>query len=311
VPGSFAADVGSKPYAISAAERALAAALARRGYDGGSVETVSDVGRYRVHFPLPGRPKVTVVIPTRDRVDLLRRCIDSIVGRSTYDHYEIVVVDNRTTDPGTLGYLASAPWRVIRYPLPFNYARITNLAAVLVETDALLFLNNDTEVISPGWIEAMLEHAMRPEVGAVGARLLFGDGTPQHEGITVGTWGDWANNVDHRGYFHRGEMVRNTSAVTGACCMIRPSVYHHVGGADPSLRVAYNDVDLCLRLRSAGYEIVYTPYAELYHHEGSTRRDYQHHEDAPRFRDRWDPRAVLDPYYSPVFSDAVPFRIEP
>ena len=125
----------------------------------------------------------------------------------------------------------------------------------------------------------------------------------------IGTWGDWANNVNHRGYFARGEMVRNTSAVTGACCMIRPSVYRQVGGADPALRVAYNDVDLCLRIRRAGYEIVYTPYAELYHHEGSTRKDYQHQEDAPVFRDRWDPRRVLDPYYSPVFSDAVPFEI--
>ncbi len=307
-PGSFAADLGSKPYAVSAGQRALEAAVARRGLDA-TVATVADSGRYRVRYSLPGQPHVSVIIPTRDRVDLLRRCIGSLTERTSYPNYEIVIVDNQSTDAETLGYLASGPWQVIRYPHPFNYARMTNLAAGAVRTDALLFLNNDTEVIDPEWMEALLEQAMRPEVGAVGGRLFFGDDRPQHEGIMIGNWGDWANNVDHRGYFHRGEMVRNTSAVTGACCMIRPSVYERVGGADPRLRVAYNDVDLCLRIRRAGYEIVYTPWARLYHHEGSSRGDYQHGEDAPVFRDRWDPRNVLDPYYSPVFSDAVPFEV--
>jgi GT2 family glycosyltransferase len=308
-PGSFAADTGSKPYAIAAARSALSEALARRGVEP-VVQVLSEAGRYRVRYPLPGRPRVTIIVPTRDRLDLLHRCLDSVQRMSTYDNYEIVIVDNQSCDGDTLSYLAGGPWRVIRYPHPFNYARMVNLAASSVETDALLFLNNDTEVVSPGWIEAMLEHAMRPEVGMVGCRLYFADGTPQHEGIMIGTWGDWANNINHRGYFFRGEMVRNASAVTGACCMIRPPVYRRVGGADERLRVAYNDVDLCLRIRQAGYEIVYTPYAELYHHEGSTRKDYQHREDAPVFRDRWDPKGILDPYYSPVFSDAVPFQIE-
>jgi GT2 family glycosyltransferase len=307
-PGSFAADLDSKPYAVVAGQRALEDAVTRRGWNA-TVETVSNAGRYRVHYALPGRPHVAVIIPTRDRVDLLRRCISSLTERTSYGNYQIVIVDNQTTDADTLGYLAGGPWRVIRYPHAFNYARMTNLAAGLVEADALLFLNNDTEVINPEWMEALLEQAMRPEVGAVGARLFFGDGRPQHEGIMIGTWGDWANNVDYRGYFDRGEMVRNSSAVTGACCMIRPSVFHRVGGADPRLRVAYNDVDLCLRLRRAGYEIVYTPWAQLYHHEGSSRGGFQHGDDSVVFRDRWDPRHVLDPYYSPVFSDAVPFEV--
>jgi GT2 family glycosyltransferase len=307
--GSFAADADSKPYAIVAGREAVADALRRRGY-GSEVETVSTLGRYRARFPIPGHPKVTIIIPTRDRVDLLRRCVESVRSKSTYGNFEIVIVDNQSSDPETLGYLAAEQWRVIRYPCAFNYARMVNLAAGSVETDALLFLNNDTQVISPDWMQAMLEHAMRPEVGVVGARLFFDDGRPQHEGIMIGNWGDWANNVDFGGYFHRGDMVRNASAVTGACCMIRPSVYRQVGGSDPRLRVAYNDVDLCLRLRLAGYEIVYTPYAQLYHYEGSTRTGYQHHEDGPLFGTRWDPRSVLDPYYSPVFSDMVPFQID-
>jgi GT2 family glycosyltransferase len=309
VPGSFAADEGSKPYAIPAGRRAISAALQRRGFDG-NVDTVSSTGRYRVHYSLPGNPRVAIIIPTRDRVDLLRRCIDSVVARSTYRNYEIVIVDNQSSEADTLAYLATGPWRVLRYAHPFHYARMINFAARLVECDALLFLNNDTEVIAGEWIEAMLEHAMRPEVGAVGARLFWPDGRPQHEGIIVGTWADWATNIDHRGYFHRGEIIRNTSAVTGACTMIRPSVYSQVGGADERLRVAWNDVDLCLRIRQAGYQVVYTPYAELYHHEGSSRRGYQPSEDGPLFGSRWILESLVDPYYSPVLSGDQPFEIK-
>lgn len=308
-PGSVAADLATKPYAIVSGAAAVAAAMARRGYPP-EVETVDPAGRYRARWRPPGSAHVTIVIPTRDRLDLLERCMASIETRSTFRRYQIVIVDNGSVDPATLGWLAASRWPVIRYPFEFNYARMMNYAVSALETDALLFVNNDTEVVSPGWIEALLEQALRPEVGAAGGRLRFPDGRPQHEGISIGTWGDWANNIDHRGYFARGDMVRNTSAVTGACCMIRPSVYRAVGGADERLQVAYNDVDLCLRIRRAGWEIVYTPYAELVHAEGSSRGGYQHHDDAPVFRDRWDPRAVLDPYYSPVFSDSRPFQID-
>ncbi len=240
---------------------------------------------------------------------MLHTCIDSVVERSTYPNYQIVIVDNQSTDGATLSYLATAPWRVISYPHRFNYARMVNLAARMVECDALLFLNNDTEVISPNWIEALLEHAMRPEVGAVGPRLYFGDGRVQHEGIILGAWGDWATNLDHRGFQHRGEIVRNVSAVTGACTMIRPTVYWQVGGNDERLRVAYNDVDLCLRIRQAGYQIVYTPYAELYHHEGLESSGLPASRGRPAPRVRWHPMQSIDPYYSPVLSDQAPFQI--
>jgi GT2 family glycosyltransferase len=308
VPGSAAAEPEAKPYAIQAARRALSDALTRRGYDG-RVDETRHIGIFRCRYPIPGKPRVSIVIPTRDGVHLLRRCVESILERSTYPNFDFLVVDNQSTDGDTLSYLAQFPGRVIRYPHRFNYARMMNLAARSVECDALLFLNNDTEIITPDWIEALLEHAMRPEVGAVGCRLYFENGEPQHEGILVGVGGGWAHNLNHKGYWARGDFTRNVSAVTGACIMIRPSVYWRVGGNDERLRVAYNDVDLCLRIRQAGYQVVYTPAAELYHYESSSRGGYEHHEDGPLFGIRWHPKEFGDAYYSPVFDIHRPFEI--
>jgi GT2 family glycosyltransferase len=300
VPGSAAAVVDAKPYAIEAARRALADALVRRGYDG-RVDTTAYLGCFRARYPIPGQPRVSIIIPTKNGLHLLRRCVDSVIDRSTYRNFDFLVVDNQSTEGGTVAYLADFPGRVIRYPHRFNYARMMNLAARSVECDALLFLNNDTEIITPDWIESLLEHAMRPEVGAVGGRLYFESGEPQHEGILVGVGGGWAHNLNHKGYWIRGDLVRNASAVTGACMMVRPSVFWEVGGNDERLRVAYNDVDLCLRIRQAGYQIVYTPAVELYHYESSSRGSYEHHEDGPLFGIRWHPKELGDPYYSPVF----------
>jgi GT2 family glycosyltransferase len=309
VPGSAAAEADAKPYAIVAARRAVADALDRRGYEA-RVDTTSKLGCFRARYPLPGQPKVSIIIPSKNRGRLLRRCITSITERSTYHNFEIVVIDNQSTEAEALGYLATGPARVIRYSEPFNYARMMNFAARSVECDALLFLNNDTEVINPDWIEALLEHAMRPEVGAVGGRLFFGDGEPQHEGIMLAVGGGWAYNVNHAGYWARGELTRNTTAVTGACTMTRPSVYWRVGGNDERLRIAYNDVDLCLRIRHAGYEIVYTPFAELFHYESASRSGYEHPLDGPLFGTRWRPRDSVDPYYSPLLSERQPFKIK-
>ena len=308
VPGSAAADAEAKPYAIEAARRAVADALARRGY-GDRVDTTDRVGCFRARYPIPGHPRVVIIIPTKDGVHLLRRCIESVLERSTYPNFEILVVDNQSTDGATLSYISNGPCRVIRYPERFNYARMMNYAARSADADALLFLNNDTEVMASEWIESLLEHAMRPEVGAVGGRLYFGNGEPQHEGIMVGVGGGWAHNLNHKGYWIRGELTRNVSAVTGACTMIRPSVYWRVGGNDERLRVAYNDVDLCLRIRQAGYQIVYTPFVELYHYESSSRGGYEHHEDGPLFGIRWHPKELGDSYYSPMFHIDRPFAI--
>ena len=308
VPGSAAAEANAKPYAIAAARRAVADALERRGYDG-RVDETARIGCFRARYPLPGRPKVSIIIPTKNRAQLLRQCISSIIQLSTYKNFEIVVIDNQSTEAEALGYLATAPVRVIRYSEPFNYARMMNFGARSVECDALLFLNNDTEVMNHDWIEGLLEHAMRPEVGAVGGRLFFGNGEPQHEGIMLAVGGGWAYNANHNGYWARGELTRNATAVTGACTMIRPSVYWQVGGNDERLRVAYNDVDLCLRIRQAGYEVVYTPFVELHHYESASRSGYEHPLDGPLFGTRWRPRGVVDPYYSPVLSELYPFKI--
>ena len=287
------------------ATSALTEALQRRGTPG-TVEPGMAPGTYRVRYQIPGSPKVSIIIPTHNGVDMLRACVDSILERSTYRHYEIVILDNRSDDGDTLAYLAKAPLRVLRYPQPFNYARQMNLAAASCNADALVFLNNDTIVITADWLEALLEHAMRPEVGAVGCRLYYPDGRVQHEGILRGTVG-WAWNIDHQGYFSRGDVIRNASSVTGAATMIRPGVFGRVGGNDEDLRIAYNDVDLGERIRQAGYRIVYTPYAELYHCEGGTRGRWEHPDDGVRFGRRWEPRTHVDPYYSPLFQRDRPF----
>jgi GT2 family glycosyltransferase len=185
-----------------------------------------------------------------------------------------------------------------------------NFAAREVEqTDFLLFLNNDTEVIEPGWLEAMVEQGQRPEVAAVGARLLFPNGNTQHEGIVIGL-GGVASNVDHGGYFDLGQTIRNCSAVTGACMLMRPETFLELGGFEEGLRVAFNDVDICLRAREKGSLIVYTPHALLYHDESSTRGSLHPPQDDLLFRERWgEPAELTDPYYNPCLSKDRPYEL--
>ncbi|MGI8685255.1 MAG: glycosyltransferase [Acidimicrobiales bacterium] len=308
VEGSTAAVADAKPYAIEAAKRALTDASVRRGTPAEVVDGLHPT-TYRVHYALRGRPKVSIVIPTRDRVGMLRGCVDSILERSTYTNFELVVVDNQSVGPETLAYLATFPGRVVRYPHRFNYSRIMNMGCARAEGDMLLLLNNDTEVHTPDWIEALLEHAQRPDVGVVGPRLLYPSGRPQHEGIITRFAGGIAGNVDHGGFWGLGDIVRNCTAVTGACMMLRPSVYWAVGGHDENLRIAFNDVDLCLRINQAGYDVVYTPYAELEHVEGGTRGVHPHPEDNDAFNARWATEECVDRFYSPNLCRRWPFRI--
>jgi len=308
VSGSTAAVADAKPWALDAARRALADAVERRGTPGEVVDGLLPT-TYRVRYALRGRPKVSIIIPTRDRVDHLRGCVESVLERSTYTNFELLAVDNQSADPETLGYLAAFPGRVLRYPLPFNYSRLMNLAASHAAGDLLVFLNNDTKVRTPDWLESLAEHAQRPEVGIVAPRLLYPNGHPQHEGTIVGYKGGHAGNVDHRGFWGMGDIVRNCSAVTGACLMMRPSVFWELGGLDERLRVAFNDVDLCLRARQAGYDVVYTPYAELFHVEGGTRGIHAHVDDDDEFEAHWVTHKCLDPFYNPNFERLYPFRI--
>ena len=310
VPGSAAASPDAKPWAYVAGAQALRDALRRRGLEG-DVGPGLWKGSHRVRFRVQGDPSVGILIPTRDRVDLLRRCIESVERCSTYPNFELLIVDNGSREPETLEYLAQVKGRVIEYPGAFNFAHMMNLAAHEARTDMLVFLNNDTEVIAPGWMEAMLEFAQQAQVGAVGARLLYPEGHPQHEGVIMGLGRGTAGNVDHGGYFSLGQSVLNASAVTAACMMTRAKLFCELGGFDEALRVAFNDVDFCLRVVQAGYRIVYTPYAELYHFESASRGNLHPPEDETFFRRRWgDPGEITDPYYNPNLDLMRPFRID-
>lgn len=274
---------------------------------------------YRVRYRLPARPPlVSLIIPTRNGLALLRQCLTSILTRTDYPVYEILVIDNGSDDPGTLEYLrqvaGDARVRVIRDPRPFNYSALNNAAARLARGELLALVNNDIEVITPGWLTEMVSHALRPEIGAVGAKLWYPNDTLQHGGVILGRGGAWHAHSgitrDDPGYMGRAVRVQALSAVTGACLVVRKSVYERLGGLNEvDLTVAYNDVDFCLRAVESGYRNVWTPFAQLYHHESATRGTDDTEEKARRARreldymqQRWGQLMWEDPAYSPNLS---------
>lgn len=280
----------------------LEQAVWRRGLDA-TVERGARPHSFRVRYAVRDDALVSIVIPTRDRVDLLEPCVESIDARSTYANREILIVDNGSTDPDTLAYLSRTRHRVLRYDEPFNFSRLNNRAAEEASGQYLLLLNNDTTVISPDWIQAMIEHAARPEVGAVGVKLLWPDGVIQHAGIAyMPTRFTYAHGrLRDAGQDAFSDVVRNFSAVTAACMMMRRDLYLEVGGLDERFAVAYNDVDLCLRLRREGYTIVYTPHATLYHAESSSRGyGVQPRSDDRLLESRWLRKLGPDPYLGAV-----------
>jgi GT2 family glycosyltransferase len=298
--------------ARAGARRALSEALRRRGIEG-SVEDGLLPGHLRAKAKVEGRPKVSLIVPTRDNVSLLKNCIESVERQTTYGNYEILIVDNDSADRETVEYLASTPHRVVPFREPFNYSRINNFAVSLAEGDYVVLLNDDTEVISDGWLEAMLEHAQRPEVGAVGAKLVYPDGRIQHAGVLVGVGGAWSPGVathshqfypsTYPGYLGAVARVTNYSAVTAACMMLRKSLFEEIEGLDEeNLKVSFNDVDLCLRLRERGYSVVYTPYAELYHHESVSRGYKGDPSEVLYMREHWGETLDDEPFYNPHFS---------
>ena len=310
-PTSVVAKPGSKLYAHEAGRRAVADAIRRRGIDADVLDGYGAPYRYRVKRRIAGAPLVTIVVPTRDNRRLLARCLRSLETRTAYRPVEILVVNNQSRDPETVRFLAGLSHPVLDYPHPFDFSRINNVAASRAKGEYLVFLNDDTEAIEPSWLDAMLEHAQRPEVGAVGARLLFSNRTIQHAGVVIGIQGK-AGHVfrgflaDHPGYYDFARVVRNYSAVTAACLMTRRAVFDEVGGFDEAFAISYNDVDLCLRMRERGYLIVYTPYAVLYHHQSASRGPYDAASDRKYedlLRQRW--KHVFehgDPYYNPNLS---------
>jgi GT2 family glycosyltransferase len=302
---SVARDMANKPDATENGRKALTDAMMRRGVE--AEVLVIDAGQYRVKRRIRGRPKVGIVILTKDRLEYLKPCIESIRRKTTYENYEITVVDHESRDPATLAFLRAEPVRVLPYEGDFNFSRMNNLAVASTDAEHLLFLNNDTEVISPDWLQAMLEHSQRAEVGAVGAKLLFPTGSVQHAGIVIGVDGRPSHHIlvghssDDRGYENYLQVVRNCAASTGACLMVRRAVFEQVGGFDEKFAVTFGDVDLCLRLGEKGYLNVWTPFAVLYHREFGTRPAADANPDDHRkFLVRWDEMLRRgDPHFNP------------
>jgi O-antigen biosynthesis protein len=308
VPGSTAVAVAEKPAAYDAGRRAIEDSLRRRGIDA-RVDVGRVPTRYEVRRTITGTPLVSIVIPTRDRAALLRKAIESIEEHTAYPNYRILIVDNDSREAETLDYLRSCDHQVIPQPGPFNYSKIVNAGVAATDGEHVLLLNNDVEVVDPQWMEAMLEHSQRPEVGAVGARLLLPDGRAQHEGIGVGL-GWLAGNLAHNGYFELGLTTRDCSGVTGACMMVRREVWDELGGLDETLHVAFNDVDFCFRIRERGYWIVYTPLAELYHHESASRGRLHPMADEKLLIERWGTaEQIYDPFVNANLLDFNPLRL--
>lgn len=259
-------------------------------------------------------PRVTVIVPTRNRLDLLRTCIEGLAG-TDYPDLEVIVVDNGSDDPATLDYLAKldpACHKVLRDPGPFNYSRLNNLAARHATGALLCLLNNDIEILSPSWLAIMARQALRPEVGAVGAQLLYPDGRIQHAGVVLGICGGAAHahrllRPDEGGYFRRHALPQFVSAVTAACLVVRRESFEAVGGLDEeNFAVSFNDVDLCMRLNARGWQSLYEPRAALVHHESVSRGFDRDPVGAARLagelaalRARWRTDEEVDPYHHP------------
>jgi len=303
-----------KNEAHQAGKKAVREHLARQAIAGTVIDGASP-HTYDVRRFLLRRPMVSIIIPTQDHVGMLERCLESI-ARSTYTNHEILLIENQSRRPETFAYyrtLERRPGiRLIPWNERFNYSKLNNFAATQTRGEVLLLLNNDTQTRNPDWLERMLEHALRPEVGAVGAKLFYPDGDIQHGGVILGIGGVASHAHQYfpgasAGYFHRLVVTQNLSAITGACLMLRKEVFEEAGGFDERLAIAFNDVDLCMRIRRKGYWIVWTPFATLTHHESRTRgvndtieKRCRFNEESQIFADTWhDALREGDPFYSP------------
>jgi glycosyltransferase involved in cell wall biosynthesis len=314
-PGSTAQAGSEKNYALTAGERSLNDHFKRTNV--AATVKLLHFGMYRASYTLPATaPLVSLVIPTRNGLDLLKQCIDSILTKTTYKNYEILIVDNNSDCPKALAYFTNIVKnkriRVLRDNRPFNYSALNNAAIKQAKGQYVALINNDIEVISPEWLTEMLSIAIQPGVGAVGARLLYPNDTLQHGGVITGIGGVAGHSHKHiqrdaYGYFARTQLIQTYSAVTAACLVIKKSIFYELNGLnEENLAIAFNDVDFCLRVREAGYRNVWTPYAELYHHESASRGFENTPEKQARFskevlymKKRWGDTLMNDPAYSP------------
>jgi len=313
--GSTAHAGSEKNYALLAGQRALDDHFTRCNIS--AQAELLDFGMYRARYNIPApAPVVSLIIPTRNGLKLLKQCIESILTKTTYKNYEILIVDNNSDDPKILDYFKelrkNKKIRVLRDERPFNYSALNNVAVQQAHGEYIGLVNNDIEVSSPGWLDEMMGLASQPGVGAVGARLWYPNNTLQHGGIILGLGGlaGHAHKHLHKGapgYFSRAQLIQSLSAVTAACLIIKKSIFNEVGGLDEvNLKIAFNDVDFCLRVREAGYRNIWTPYAELYHHESATRGNEDTSEKQMRFSEEvrymkkcWGDLLINDPAYNP------------
>ena len=302
----------SKIYAFHAGRRAVEAHLQRLGIQA-EVEETCDLGYYRVKYPVTGSPMVSILIPNKDQLQTLKKCLKSIWEKTEYTNYEILIIENNSIEKETFEFYKKIDGRhhvrVLYWDKEFNYSAINNFGAAQAKGEYLLLLNNDTEVITKGWMKELLSHCQRPEVGMVGAKLYFPDNTIQSAGTIIGMGGmaDHAFvNMDRKksGYMHRASIQVDMSGVTAACAMVKRSVYEEVHGLEEKLTVAFNDVDLGLKIVTAGYLIVFDPYAELYHYESKSRgindeKKERHAREVKYTQEKWaDFLAAGDPCYN-------------
>lgn len=319
---SVAADINAKSYAIEAARGAVADHLQTCGFRNFEIAgTKAFETIFRIKYEVLGNPKISIVIPNKDHVEDLSRCVDSVRKQSTYDNYEIIIVENNSVTEEIENYYRTLEGqeniRIVRYEGEFNYSRINNFGASFAAGEYLVLLNNDTQVISINWLEELLMYAQRDDVGAVGAKLYYADKTIQHAGIVIGLGAHrTAGHTHYRvaqtnlGYMGRLCYAQNVTAVTGACLMVKRALYEELGGLDESFAVALNDVDFCLRLREKGLLNVWNPYCELYHFESISRglddageKAKRYDEESARFREKWREQLEKgDPCYNPNFS---------
>ena len=325
--GSVASGIDAKPYVVAAAKGAVADHLRRHGFTHFQITSTRAFETiFKIRYEIIGDPMISIVIPNKDHAADLKRCITSILEKSTYENYEIVIVENGSETKEIFEYYTSLKEydniRVVTYEKPegqngFNYSAINNFGVKQTKGDYILLLNNDTEVITVNWMEELLMYAQREDVGAAGAKLYYGNKTIQHAGVVLqlgahrtAGHSHYGQSRENLGYMGRLCYAQNVSAVTGACLLVKKSLFEEVGGLDESFAISLNDVDFCLKLREKGLLNVFTPFAELYHYESVSRglddsgeKAERYNRESAHFREKW--KAVLekgDPYYNPNFS---------
>lgn len=325
--GSVASGIDAKPYVVAAAKGAVADHLKRHGFTHFQITSTRAFETiFKIRYEIIGDPMISIVIPNKDHAVDLKRCITSILEKSTYENYEIVIVENGSETKEIFDYYTSLKEydniRVVTYEKPeeqngFNYSAVNNFGVKQTKGDYILLLNNDTEVITVNWMEELLMYAQREDVGAAGAKLYYGNKTIQHAGVVLqlgahrtAGHSHYGQSRENLGYMGRLCYAQNVSAVTGACLLVKKSLFKEVGGLDESFAISLNDVDFCLKLREKGLLNVFTPFAELYHYESVSRglddsgeKAERYNRESAHFREKW--KTVLekgDPYYNPNFS---------